>query len=74
MAPGGTTAAITATNWNIVILVTPAQKTELVRDIQRPLAELTVPKASEVKVWLSLEGEVLQMPATATVEQSELDV
>lgn len=34
-------------------------------DIQKPLAELTVPKANEAKVGSSLQEEVLQTPVTA---------
>jgi hypothetical protein len=42
----------------------PLNPDKVLRDIQKPLAELTVPKADEVKVRSCLQGEVLQTPVT----------
>ena len=36
-------------------------------NIPKPLAELTVPDASEMKVWQCPVGKVLQTPVTAEV-------
>lgn len=43
----------------------PFNPDRVLRNIPKPLAELTVPKASKVKVWPCPEGEVLQTPVTA---------
>ena len=59
VALGGMMAATAATNWNVYHTYTPRLEDRLLRDIQKPLVELTVPKANEVKVWSHPEGEVL---------------
>ena len=43
----------------------PFNPDRVLRSIPKPLAELTVPKAKEVKVWSCPVGEVLQTPVTA---------
>lgn len=43
----------------------PFNPDRVLRDIQKPLATLTISKANEVKFSSSLHGEVLQMPVTA---------
>ena len=43
----------------------PFNPDRVLRDMPKPLAELTVPKADEVKVGPHSQGEVLQTPATA---------
>ena len=43
----------------------PFSPDRVLRDIQKPLAELTVPKADEVKVGSCPQDEVLQTPVTA---------
>jgi hypothetical protein len=50
--------------WNKAGLV-PFNPDRVLRDIQKPLAELTVPKADEVKVGSCPQDEVLQTPVTA---------
>jgi hypothetical protein len=37
----------------------------VLRDIQKPLAKLTIPKADKVKVGSCLQGEIIQTPVTA---------
>jgi len=43
----------------------PFNPDRVLRGIPKPPAELTIPKANEVRVWSCPEGEVLQTPATA---------
>jgi hypothetical protein len=43
----------------------PFNPDRVLGDIRKPLAELTVPKADEVKVGSSQQDEVLQTPVTA---------
>jgi hypothetical protein len=43
----------------------PFNPDRVLRDIQKPLAELTVPKADEMKAGSCPQGEVLQTPVTA---------
>jgi len=43
----------------------PFNPDRVLRDIQKPLAELTVPKVDEMKVGSCPQGEVLRTPVTA---------